>query len=70
VSAGRKNVAVYDERRNTSRVFPVAPGALEAALAACARFRAEHPAHAQWLIDGHPTLTEDEHIRRFGSRYQ
>lgn len=25
----RKNVAVYDERRNSSRVFPVEPGAVD-----------------------------------------
>ena len=70
VPLGRKNVAVFDDHRNSSRVFPVEPGALEAARAASARFCAEQPAHVLWLVDGHPTLTEADHVARFGETYR
>lgn len=36
--------AVFDERRNTSRVFPVPPDALPNALRALAAFRRSNPA--------------------------
>lgn len=44
---GRKNVAVFDERRNTSRVFPVEPGAAERAIAELERAR---DAVADWYV--------------------
>jgi hypothetical protein len=66
---GRKNVVIWDEHRNTSRVFPVPPGALDAAAAALARFRIDSPAHAEWIESGHPTLSDDEHVSRFGEVY-
>jgi hypothetical protein len=57
---------VWDEHRNTSRVFPVSPDALPAALKACAGIE---PALRRWVEDGHPTLTEAEHVQRFGESY-
>lgn len=60
----------FDEHRNTSRVFGVLPGAGEVAAKACRAWTAANPAHAQWIIDGHPTLTEPEHQARFGEKYR
>jgi hypothetical protein len=57
----------FDERRNTSRVWPVPPDALPAALKACA---AIDPALRRWIEDGHPTLTEADHVARFGAPYE
>lgn len=62
--------ARFDEHRNTSRVFPVPPDALPAFLAAAARWRAENPAMATWLADGHPHLTETDHLARFGESWR
>ena len=59
----------FDERRNSSRIFPVPPDALPNALRAMARWKAENPAHAQWIADGYPSLTEAEHVARFGEPY-
>jgi hypothetical protein len=67
---GRKNVAVWDERRNTSRVFPVPPDALPNALAALGRFQASQPSLYQWVTEGAPNLTHDEHFARFGEPYK
>jgi hypothetical protein len=61
--------SVWNERRNTSRVFPVPPGAVEDAERALRRWQAENPAHAQWILNGYPTLTDDEHVARFGVAY-
>ena len=63
----RQGGFVFDEHRNTSRVRPVPPDALPAALRACAGV---DPALRQWLVDGHPTLTEAEHFARFGCAYE
>jgi hypothetical protein len=60
----------WDERRNTSRVFPVPPDALPLALAALERFRRFEPAHAEWIADGAPNLSEAEHFARFGVPYR
>lgn len=60
----------WDERRNSSRVFPVAPDALPKALDALAAMRRNDPALVQWILDGHPSLTEFEHRERFGEPYQ
>jgi hypothetical protein len=62
--------SAWDERRNSSRVFPVPPGAVEDCDRALARWQAENPAHAQWILDGYPTLTDDEHVARFGVKYE
>ena len=60
----------WDERRNTSQVFPVPPDALPNALRALAALRRDQPALVQWIEDGHPTLTEAEHLERFGEPYR
>ena len=59
----------WDERRNTSRVFPVPPGALRAALDALARLRVDDPALVDWIEAGAQNLSDDEHRRRFGAAY-
>jgi hypothetical protein len=30
---------------------------------------AQNQAHAKWVTDGYPTLTEAEHLERFGEPY-
>lgn len=60
----------WDEHRNTSRVFPVPPGALDEALRSLAALRRNDPALVRWLEDGHPRLTEAEHVARFGGPYK
>jgi hypothetical protein len=45
------------------------PNALPDAIRALASFRRDDPAHAQWILDGFPTLSEAEHLRRFGEPY-
>jgi hypothetical protein len=62
--------SVWDERRNSSRVWPVPPGAVDDAERALKRWQAEEPAHVQWILDGYPTLTDAEHVARFGVAYQ
>jgi len=62
--------AIFDERRNSSRVFPVPPDALPNALRALAALRREQPALVAWLEDGHPSLTDAEHVARFGESYK
>lgn len=62
--------ADWDYGRNTSAVRPPAPGALKRALDALAELRARDPALVRWILDGHPTLTEAEHVRRFGGPYE
>jgi hypothetical protein len=59
----------FDEHRNSSRVFPVPPNALPDARRALARLHREEPALVAWLEDGHPTLTEAQHLERFGEPY-
>lgn len=68
--AGRRNVAVFDERRNTSRVFTVPPDALPDARRALAQLRRDEPALVAWIAAGAPRLTEQEHVERFGEPYQ
>lgn len=62
--------STFNHRRNTSRVFPVPPGSLEAAQRSLEQFAQDHPAHAQWIKDGYPTLTDAEHVERFGKPYK
>ena len=61
--------ARWDERRNTSRVFKPPPDALPNALRSLRALRESHPGLVAWLADGHPTLTEAEHVERFGEPY-
>jgi len=61
--------AGFDERRNTSRVFPVPPTALPDARRALAAFKRDAPELYQWIADGHPRLSEAEHVARFGGPY-
>jgi hypothetical protein len=58
---------VWDEHRNTSRVFPVSPDALPNAVRA---FKTLDPDLRRWIEDGHPTLTDSEHRERFGDSYK
>ena len=60
----------FDPRRNSSARRPPAPDALGNALHALERFRASDPALVRWIEDGHPRLTEDEHVQRFGRPYK
>ncbi len=59
----RQGAFIFDEHRNTSRVWPVPKGSAEIALRA---LRTIDPALREWIEDGHPTLTETEHMQRFG----
>lgn len=59
----------WDHRRNTSETRP-GEGTAQAALAALARFRAQNPEHAAWIEQGYPTLTNAEHVARFGVPYE
>jgi hypothetical protein len=61
---------VWDERRNTSRVIPPPVGAHKTATAAMRAWVRSDLAHAKWIEDGYPTLTEAEHVARFGEEYQ
>jgi hypothetical protein len=70
VAAIPRQSAVFDERRNTSRVWPVPPDALPNARRALISLRNTDPALVQWIEDGYPTLTELEHIERFGAAYK
>ena len=60
----------FDERRNTSRVWPVPPNALPDALRSLTALRRTDPALVQWIEDGHPNLTEADHLERFGEPYR
>ena len=64
---GRRNVAVFDERRNSSRVFPVPPHALRDAVRALEQLRRDDVELVSWIEAGAPRLTHDEHRRRFGA---
>ena len=44
--------------------------AVEAALEACADLRRRDPELVRWIEDGHPTLTDAEHVARFGKPYR
>lgn len=65
-----KQSSTWDERRNTSQVRPVPPDALPNALRALATLRRDQPALVAWLKDGAPTMTEAEHLERFGEPYR
>ena len=67
---GAKGIAVFDERRNSSRVWPVSPLDVENATKALASFRSSDPALHAWISDGAPRLTHDDHFARFGEPYR
>ena len=69
MSIPRQSVG-WDEHRNTSRVFLVPPDALPTALRAMQALRRDQPALVKWIEDGHPTLTDAEHLARFGEPYR
>jgi hypothetical protein len=74
VAAGGRVYAVgaaarWHGRRNTSGITPVEPGALKAATEALDRLHYDQPALVQWIADGYPTMTEAEHVERFGEPY-
>lgn len=70
MSVPRVPGATFDERRNTSRVFPVPPGADAACRNACRAFARDNPEHLAWLRDGAPPIrSQAEHVARFGVEY-
>lgn len=61
----------FDERRNTSRVFLVAPDALPNAQRAIEQLRRTDPKLCAWLDAGAPAIhSEAEHIAWFGEPYK
>lgn len=60
---------VFDERRNSSRVFPVTHEDVRQAHLALGRFRRDAPQLVEWIEAGAPRLTHDEHLERFGEPY-
>lgn len=60
----------WDEHRNTSQVFPVPPGSLERALASLEYLREHDPALVAWIEAGHPNLSEQDHLQRFGKPFK
>jgi hypothetical protein len=66
---GRRNVAVFDQRRNTSRVWAVPPTARPDAMRALERLRHDDPELVSWIEAGAPRLTDAEHVARFGEPY-
>jgi hypothetical protein len=64
-----KQHVAWDERRNSSRVFPVPPEALPNALRALRMLHEREPELCAWITAGAPTLTEAEHEFHFGSPY-
>ena len=61
--------SIWDDSRNSSQVKLPAPDAFPKAVRALAGLRDTHPELVQWIVDGHPTLTEAEHLERFGVPY-
>jgi hypothetical protein len=64
-----KQHAAYDEHRNSSRVWPVTPQDGENARRTLAAFKRDYPELHAWIVEGAPTLTEAEHVARFGEPY-
>lgn len=60
----------FDLHRNSSRVFPVEKGAAADAVKTIRAYVKRHPKHAKWLLEKHPTMTEDEHWDRFAVVYK
>jgi len=66
----RRNVARWDPRRNTSQVFAVPPGSGAEAVKALRAWQQRNPAHYDWVADGAPRLTAEQHLERFGVPYK
>lgn len=60
---------LYDSR-NTSAVRQPSPFALEDLTRELERMRGEQPELVEWIEAGYPTLTEAEHVERFGEPYR
>ena len=67
---GRKNVAVFDEHRNSSRVWPVPPTALPEAEDALSSFKKSQPDLYEWIESGAPLLTHSRHEAIFGETFK
>jgi hypothetical protein len=67
---GRKNVAVFDEHRNSSRVWPVPPTALPEAEAALEAFKRSRPDLYEWVASGAPNLSHGQHLSLFGETFK
>ncbi len=65
-----RQAVVWDETRNSSRERRPSPTALADCRASLSALRRNDPALVQWIEDGHPTLTEAEHVERFGAPYK
>lgn len=48
----------------------VAPHVHKEAVASLERLRRDDPALVRWIEDGHPTLTAEQHLSRFGAPYR
>jgi len=70
IPLGRKNVAVFDERRNSSRVWPVTEEDVENAARALAAFKTSQPDLYGWVASGAPRLTHGQHSALFGEPYK
>lgn len=57
----------FDERRNTSRVWPVPPAAIDAARRSQARYERERPAWYRWIVAGCPELTPEQYAAEGGA---
>lgn len=64
-----RQAAVWDEARNSSQLRMPSPTAGADCARALAALRRSQPALVQWVEDGYPTLTDEEHIQRFGEPY-
>jgi hypothetical protein len=62
--------SLFDEHRNSSRVFPVTAQDAENARRALARFAQDDPLLYAWVAEGAPRLSEAEHLARFGEPYR
>lgn len=67
---GAKGIAVWDDHRNSSRVFPVSPQDVANAERALAAFKASQPDLYAWVARGAPTPTEAQHVAWFGGSYK
>lgn len=57
----------FDEHRNTSRIWPVPPEAIEAAKRSQRRYEREQPAWYRWIIAGCPELTPEQYAAEGGA---
>jgi hypothetical protein len=57
-------------RRNTSQVHAVPPNVYPDAMRELVRLHTDKPELVRWIEEGFPTLTEAEHLSRFGEPYK